>query len=283
VTSFIDINSGDLSGQPSRWDRHDGQSAILALDAALVAAGLPNQLDAAHRLLARAELLAADARAQRQAARNRLDVLSRALVVEDPPPDIARYGVELLQLGVWLDENSAAMLGVMQASMQVRANATQTCFALAPGLYAKLAELCRGIVAEVAEVPAFPADIWAAPTTATASELAMRSGRETDWAMLVRLGAKWDAVHACAELLRETGVFQSEMNYSAPVGVASAFLNIEAAVDGLPTVRRLPGALRLRAAIDRDWRPGLYLQSDHERAAEEKTAKRGLLAKLGGR
>jgi hypothetical protein len=39
-------------------------------------------------------------------------------------------------------------------------------------------------------------------------------------------------------------------------------------VEGLPQVQRLPGPLRLRAAVDRDWLPGLYLASDA--AVEEK-------------
>jgi len=35
--------------------------------------------------------------------------------------------------------------------------------------------------------------------------------------------------------------------------------NGPAAVEGLETVRHLPAPLRLRAAIDRGWKPGLWL------------------------
>jgi hypothetical protein len=39
-------------------------------------------------------------------------------------------------------------------------------------------------------------------------------------------------------------------------------------------VKRLPGPLRLRAAIDRQWQPGLWLLSDHHAAAAEKPRSR---------
>jgi hypothetical protein len=74
-------------------------------------------------------------------------------------------------------------------------------------------------------------------------------------------------VHDAARLLRESGVLQGELLFSGPTEVCAQFLNWAAALEGLPVVRRLPGPLRLRAAIDRGWRPGLYLQRDHAAAA----------------
>jgi hypothetical protein len=41
-------------------------------------------------------------------------------------------------------------------------------------------------------------------------------------------------------------------------------------LDGLTEVKRRPGALRLRATIDKGWRPGLWLARDHAAAAEPK-------------
>jgi hypothetical protein len=43
-----------------------------------------------------------------------------------------------------------------------------------------------------------------------------------------------------------------------PNNVCSQFLNWQEALDGLAEVKRLPGALRLRATIDKSWRPGLW-------------------------
>jgi hypothetical protein len=160
------------------------------------------------------------------------------------------------------------MLGVMQACHQVRGNATATTFAMAPGLHAELAEVCREIVAECAAVPTLPAAIWSATSGGEASTLAVRANREADWAKLTRCGDKWDSVHEAAALLRETGVFQGELLFAGPTSICVQFRNWPAALDGLPAVRRLPGPLRLRAAVDRDWLPGLYLASDA--AVEEK-------------
>jgi hypothetical protein len=97
--------------------------------------------------------------------------------------------------------------------------------------------------------------------------VAIRQGREGDWAALTRCGDKWDACHAAAGLLRETGVFQAELNFASPSSIAVQFPDAAAGFGGLDAVRRLPGPLRLRASIDKGWRPGLYLASDA--AAEE--------------
>ena len=56
--------------------------------------------------------------------------------------------------------------------------------------------------------------------------------------------------------------------------VGSQFLNWQEALDGLAEVKRLPGALRLRATIDKGWRPGLWLARDHAAAAEPKPESR---------
>jgi hypothetical protein len=124
-----------------------------------------------------------------------------------------------------------------------------------------------------------------ATTSGQASTLAIRAGREADWATIVRLGDRWDSAHDAAQLVRETGVFQSELLFSCPTAIGLQFLNPAAAVDGLDTVRRLPAPLRLRATIDRGWRPGLSLVADHDAAAAEPEVKpkRRLLAALAGK
>ena len=92
-------------------------------------------------------------------------------------------------------------------------------------------------------------------------------------------------MHNAAQYLRETGQFQGELIFAYPTALATQFLNPSAAMDGMDEVRRLPAALRLRAAIDKGWLPGLWLRSDHDRYAAEQRdkPKRKLFAALSGR
>jgi hypothetical protein len=278
---------GVSADRMSRWDRGDGATAITALEGALERAGLPGQLEAPKRLLARAEDLAAQARDAKMAARARLEEASR-LLLADGPIDTDAYAATLVACGPWLhDGEASAMFGLMQAAQMVRGNATQTVFAMAPGLHTELQKVCRVVVEETASVPALPADVWSAPSSGGAAQLAIVAGREADWARLVRAGDRWDSVHSAAQLLRECGVFQSELAFSGPTDVCVTLLNWSDAMDGLPEVNRMPPPLRLRAAIDRGWRPGLWLKSDHDRfaaeAAEVKPKRGGLFAALAGK
>jgi hypothetical protein len=281
VTTWIDIMGTDPV-QVSRWDRGDGATAIGALDAALEAAGLPGRLEPPKRFLARAEDLAAQAREAKAAARERLEEANR-LLLADGPVDVDGYGAVLVEIAPWLDEQAAGMIGVMQAVHQIRGNATATAFAMATGLHAELQGVCRVVVAEAAAVAPLPQEVWSATSTGQASTLAIRAGREADWAALTRAGDRWDSVHNAAQLLRETGQFQGQLMFSCPTAIGVAFLNWSDAVDGLHEVRRLPGPLRLRAAIDRGWRPGLYTAADHDAAAAEAKPRRNVFAALVGK
>lgn len=130
MTTWLNIMGFDAT-QLSRWDRLDGAAAVEALAGALRAAGLPDgQLEAPMRLLAQAEDLAGQARAAKDAARQRLEQANRALLADGP--DLARCGATLGELAPWLDEESAGMIGVMQAAARIRSNATQVTFALVP-------------------------------------------------------------------------------------------------------------------------------------------------------
>jgi hypothetical protein len=130
-----------------------------------------------------------------------------------------------------------------------------------------------------------PRECWTATSSGQASTLAIRAGLESAWSSLVRLGDRWDTIHAAALLLRETGVFQQDLMYpdGCPTDLGLLFLNWQPAVEQLPQVRRLPPPLRVRGAHDRGFRPGLYLAADHvadrARAAEPR---RSLLARLAG-
>jgi hypothetical protein len=233
-------------------------------------------LRAPKRLLDRAEALAEQAREAKLAARRRLEEANRALL--DGMPDAAAYGAALTEVSPWLSDEAPGMIGMMQASAQVRSNALATAFAMATGLYSQLQEVCREIVAEAAAVPPLPREVTSAATSGQASTLAIRAGMEAAWAATVRLGDRWDQLHAAAELLRETGVMQGQLVFpqGCPTGIGCQFLNWQAAVEGLDAVRRMPAPLRLRAAIDKGWRPGLFLASDHVAFAAEPKAKRRL-------
>ncbi len=180
--TWIDIMGVDATRQ-SRWDKHDGETSIAALDGALVAAGLPDRLAAPRRLLAQAEALAGQARTSKDAARNRLEQANRALFA-DGPVDVGGYGATLVECGPWLSEEAPGMVGVMQAVAQIRGNATQVAFAMATGLHAELQEVCRGVVAEAAEVPVLPRSCGRR----------LRPGRRRSWrsGRVVRLiGRRW--------------------------------------------------------------------------------------------
>src|SRR5690349_13392943 len=98
----------------NRWNRQDGATAIAALEQALEAAGLPNQLEAPTRFLARAEALTEKAREAKLAAGSRLEVANRNLY--DGLVDLDEYGSVIAEVGVWLDDEGPAMRGAMQAA-----------------------------------------------------------------------------------------------------------------------------------------------------------------------
>jgi hypothetical protein len=286
VPDFIDFS--DV--QPptlSRWDRGDGAAAIHGLVKALDDAGLPDQLQASLRLLDRAEELAAAARAKQNAAREQLGAADAALLA-DGPSAIDAYAAAVTSSKPWLDNSNPvqaadAMGGVMNAVHRLKANAVQTALASAHGIHQRLQGVCAEVVADIASVPALPAAVWSATNSGHAAEVAIRGGHELAWASLVKAGVRFDRVHAASALLRETGQFTAELNFpdGCPTRVGVMFLAWREAFEGLEQVRRLPGPLRVRAACDRGFRPGLYLASDHARAAAERPARRGLLAMLG--
>jgi hypothetical protein len=283
---FIDVMATSVP-QPSRWDRGDAGGAIRTLDAELAKAGLPGRLAEPLRLLTRAEELAEAGRREKEAAAARMEAATAALLA-DGPLDLAAYGQALAGVAPWLDSEAgapAALVGIWNAGHRLRSNAQQMVFGMAHGLHAELQRVCAQVVAEVAAVPALPQGVWTAATSGQASTLAIRAGLESAWSSLVRLGDRWDTIHAAALLLRETGQFQQDLMDldGCPTELGLLFLNWQPAVEQLPQVRRMPPPLRVRGAHDRGFRPGLYLRADHvayqARAVEPR---RGLLARLAG-
>jgi hypothetical protein len=285
MDNYHDAMAGPGVPQVSRWDR-GGSATIQTLDAALVKAGLPGRLAAPLRLLAQAEDLAFQARRAKEDAAARMDAATRSLLAGGHV-DVTAYTRVLVEVGPWLDDQAAGMVGVMQASQRVQANATQVVFGQVGELYRQLQEACAEVVAQVADVPVLPNTVWSAGTSGMASTAAIRAGRTDAWSALVKLGVRWDDIHDCAALLRETGTLQAQLMFpgGCPERLGSIFLNWQPALEGgLDQVRKLPAPLRVRAAVDRGWRPGLYLRADHERqqVATAAAPRPGLLERLRG-
>jgi hypothetical protein len=253
----------------SRWDRGDGEGAIVSLVKALDDAGLPGELARSRELLDQAERLGEAARAAKMAAVERLARADEALAAT---ADMATYGQELGAVGPYLDDDAAAMVGAMRQVHRTRANAVQTAMAEASGIYQRLQVVAREVVGHTAALPSLPRQAWAASSTAAASQAAIEAGYGRSWEDLVLLGVRWDSIHAAAALVRETGALSAQLMFPAgcPTAIGVMFLNWEPAVEAVRELRHLPGPLRIRGAVDRDLKPGLYLRDDHERAAAEK-------------
>jgi hypothetical protein len=285
--AVIDIMgpAGDL--RVSRWDRHDGEGAIRALDEALKRAGLVDALAVPMRMLAEGQAFFDAAGAAKTRAAERRDAAREALRRAGPiDVDAAEaYGRVRAETSGWLDGVCDNMQDVMTEGHQRQQNATQTTFAMVHGLFKELQSVCAGVVAEVTAVPVLPREVWSAATTGQASTLAVRGRHELAWSALVRLGDQWDAVHAAAALLVETGTFGAELHFDqgCRTNVGMQFLAWEKATEQLPRINRLPAPLRVRGCVDAGLRPGLFLASDHRADRERAAARsRGLLARLVG-
>lgn len=280
---FIDFTNVEVP-RPSRWDRGDGAGAIGTLVEACERAGVPGQLQTSQKLLARAEQLSETARQAKADAAERIRVAMEALAAPGPV-DVDHLADVLVATGVWLDNDAPGMGALWNAAQQLRANAVQLAMAEATGIFQRLQGICAKVVAEIAAVPALPRQVWAATSSGAAGELAIHTGHEFAWSMLVKAGGRWDAIHTAAGLLRETGQFTAELNFpnGCPTRIGVMFLNWQPAVEHLEEVQLLPGPLRVLDAHRRGWRPGLWLADDHVRAAAEPKPKRKLLAGfLGG-
>ena len=143
----------------------------------MVKAGLPGRLEPAQRLLAQGEQLFEQARREKEAAADRLEQATTALLTAGAGA-AAAYGQVLVEVGPWLGDQPAAMAGVMNAGHRAQANATQTAFAMAHGLYRELGQVCAEAVAEVAAVPALPREVWLSTSGGQAAEAAIRAGHE---------------------------------------------------------------------------------------------------------
>ena len=211
MDNYHDAMAGPGVPQVSRWDRQ-GSAAIRTLDAALVKCGLPDRLSAPLRLLAEAEDRAEQARARKQ-ARAEQHARAQQLLLAHGPVDLDAYEETLLRGQLYLSPDAPAMGGLMEAARQKQANATSMTFGMVDALYAELQAACAEVVAQVGQVPTLPHTVWSAATSGVASTAAIRAGRTDAWSKLVQLGVKWDDIHDCAQLLRETGTLQAQLMF----------------------------------------------------------------------
>jgi hypothetical protein len=227
-------------------------------------------------MLDRAQALVDASRAEREAARARLEEASRGLLAGGD--DIGEYAQVLRDIQPWIGEGPAsdagpAGFGIGNIARQIRSNAPQIVFAQADGLHAALRDRCAESVASVAKIP-LPEGIFSASSIAAASALAIWEGFGDSWGLLVKAADVWDACHQAAALLRECGSLQHELMFAGPASVCVRYLGWQDAVDGMHELRLIPGPLRIRRAADLGWRPGCWLLSDHKAAAAAVEPKR---------
>ena len=236
------------------------------------------------KVLDRVEQLVAAGRREREKAGLRLEAANRALLAPDGDIEVAEYGRVLTELAPWISDDAVGSVGVGDAAGQVRMRATMTVFGMAAGIYQKLRDHCRDVVAVIAGIPDPPPDVWQTQSFADASTATIRHNREQDWTRFVRLSDQWNSIQAAAHLLRETGQFETQMHFAgAPTDLGLVYLNWQAAV-GPEQLRQLPGPLRVRRAHDLGWLAGCWLKADHDAyAAERHKPKRKLFAALAGR
>jgi hypothetical protein len=201
------------------------------------------------------------------------------LLAADGDIDLAEYGRVSTELGPWISDDSVGSIGVGDAARQVRMRATMIVFGAATGIYSKLTDHCRDVVAVIGLVPDPPPDVWQAQSYADASTAMIRHYREADWTKFLRLSDEWTSIHAAARLLRETRQLESQLHLDgAPTELGLVYLNWTAAV-GKEELRQLAPPLRVRRAHDLGWMPGCWLKSHHDRFfAERDKPKRKLFA-----
>jgi hypothetical protein len=126
-----------------------------------------------------------------------------------------------------------------------------------------LQELATKVVARTASLPALPQRVWTAREQA--GTVAIQAGHELEWARLVGEATRFEKIHQAAAILRQSGglpvmVFPD----GCPTGLGVLYLNWRPVLDGIAELKQHVGPLRLRFAVDRGWRPGLWVPADHQ-------------------
>jgi hypothetical protein len=271
----------DLMAERPRPNPFERPEAVAAFLARLEKLGITDVGAASQALLERSERLAQDARTAQTAARDSYDAAVRGLYAGTL--DVAGFAATVRDVQAWLDHDSQAtgvapaMAGVMQVAQQLRANSVSAFANGATVIYSRLQQVAAAQVALVANLPDPPAGVWGA---ADPQAEALRTGWGHYWVDATSAATTFAEVHELGGMLRDTPAMASEVLWppGCPSWAAALYLNWEPAVTaGVQAIRALPPGLRLKKAINSEWRPGLWAGRDHE------PPKRGLLEKLGVR
>jgi hypothetical protein len=245
----------------------DPATRVRVLSALLEELGITGALTASRRLLDREVELSAQAReAKLQATRRWAEHRERLFRGEVGAQETAQV---LIEVGPWLDNGpdgkgaAVGMTAMVEVAREARVRAGAMLEGEADPIYHRLQELAGQVVARTAALPALPKQVWAAGDQA--STVAIQAGHDLAWAQLVGEATRFDKIHRAAAILRQSGglpvmVFPR----GCPDGLGHVYRNWEPALEGLAELKRHPGPLRLRFAVERQWRPGLWLPSDHE-------------------
>jgi len=266
-------------------------SAIInRLTTRLEAVGLPDELAASRRLVARAEKVREAVRDGQAAARERLEA-ARARLLGAEVVDSAEFATVLMETGPWLDADipngrgAVAVSGLMQIASELDGRSLAMVNAEASGAFGHLQTKAAELAAEIKGAPRLPDKVWSAPKD-QAGKIAIESNCELTWATLTRATAKWLNILEVAYLLLDSGGLGAVQVYpnGCPADVGLRYLNwVPVDAGGGQELRRLPDELQLRGAIDRGYQPGIWLPADHVRAAAEvPEPKRGPLQLLAG-
>jgi hypothetical protein len=270
--------------RPNTFGHGDPAASVRRLASQLDKAGVPDTLAASRALLDRAEEVGQAARDGKEGAIARLTE-ARGRLLGAEVVDAGEYSRVLMETGPWLDSDieggraAPAMHGLMEIAQQLQGRALQVAVAEASGLHSRLQGVARGVVERVAGVPALPQAVWSA-NPREADRTAIQLGHELSWSVLVREATKFEAIHAAGQMLRDSGGCGAVIYPDGcPERIGSVWLSWVAASEAWPQLRLLPGPLRLRAAVDRGLKPGLWLPADH---LAQPPKRRGPLAVAAG-
>jgi hypothetical protein len=140
-------------------------------------------------------------------------------------------------------------------------------------LYRRLQQRAKEEVSRVAKLSAVPRTAWSSPDPGT---VMVRAGQAESWAVMVAATDTFAQVHRCGVVLRRAGGMGPSAlpPGGAPEPLCWEYRRWNLALSKLPELRRLPAALRLRAAHEWGLEPGLWATGDLSAAPEQAKPRR---------
>jgi hypothetical protein len=235
--------------------------------------------------LVEADRLLQETLARLRAAKERdnLEALERLLAAPVTDQTVSRYVGDLHALEPWLAvdlanvQSSLAVHGVKAARQAVTARAQQALAATGGALEPGLQRAAREAVQATRAVLPLPGQVWQQPSWAS---VLGREGRAADVQVLLAADERFGAATHAAVLLRRVGATPG--HHQLPGGaprLAWTFRGFGQAMEGLADWARVVEPLRLAAAVERGFDPGVWSVADLERAAAP--AKRRLFGLIG--